>query len=112
SSYGCCPFIWCSGGWVPADPIFCSGITAPGTTGDYTGQLVFKCYCETTPPPCAGNCYWTWNGSIWVRDSGTSSCPEGTAESGFCYCLTPASPGSTIGQTTTTACTKPPPCPG
>ena len=56
SYYGCCPFLWCGGVWVPVDDHYCDGISSPPGSGSYDGELRFRCHCtttSTTPPPCS-----------------------------------------------------------
>ena len=47
-SYGCCPFLWCDGVWFAGDDYFCAGVEPPLVSGDFDGQLIFKCDCFTT----------------------------------------------------------------
>ncbi len=46
--WGCCPFLWCGGSWIPIDDYNCEGITAPTDPGVEEGQLFYKCYCDST----------------------------------------------------------------
>lgn len=46
--WGCCPFLWCGGVWLPVDDYACEGIAPPASPGVEDGQLFYKCKCDST----------------------------------------------------------------
>lgn len=43
----CCPFLYCSGVWVPQNDELCAGVDPPVAVGE-PGQLFYKCDCDAT----------------------------------------------------------------